>query len=251
MVVEPEEDAVPAGERGNDDVDGNERPREAGEGDERSGRTTSAREREPDPQPDDRQPHELARRHRESRRRRRRDEAIGVQEPDAEEEQRDRERHGMDRCEGTRRDPRICEIAQSEKPRDPIVSEMTPAQPEHRERPQRHHRDLRERERERRRPEHPQRREQHEERIGVTAEAHHLLARWRRASISSGLPCDVLQTACTMFPRSNRPTRKVTNASRARAKSTAVHPTIAAATARSPRPRANEPGRLDRSRPAA
>ena len=34
LVVETEEDAVPVGERGNDDVDGNERPRESGESDE-------------------------------------------------------------------------------------------------------------------------------------------------------------------------------------------------------------------------
>ena len=69
-------------------------------------------------------------------------------------------------------------------------------------------RDLRERERERRRPDDPERREQHEERIDVRRRAERSARRSRRPSISSGRPCVVLQTACTMFPRSKRPSRK-------------------------------------------
>ena len=51
----------------------------------------------------------------------------------------------------------------------------------------------------------PERREQHEDRIHVAREPSDLVA--RTSSISSGRPFAVLQTACTMFPRSKRPSR--------------------------------------------
>ena len=106
---------------------------------------------------------------------------------------------------------------------------------------------------ERRRPEHPERRQQHEERIGVTAEAARSARRWRRASTRAAGPATVLQTACTMFPRSNRPTRKVTNASRTTAKSTARPDDHRRPRPRASHVRAREPsaGRLDLRAPAA
>ena len=128
------------------------------------------------PRPAIGQAHELARRHREDRAQGERHEPVRVEEPDAEEEQRDRERHGMDRTGRARGNPRVGEVAEREEPCSALGSEMPAAEPEDGERAERHDRDLRERQRERRRPDEPKRREQHEERIHVTTEPGHLLA---------------------------------------------------------------------------
>ncbi len=97
VVVEAVEDAVAAGERRHDDVHGDERPGGSRKRDRRARDTPPARQRVPDAEPGNRQPHQLARRHRERGTDRERPQPIGVEEPDAEEEERDRERHRVDR----------------------------------------------------------------------------------------------------------------------------------------------------------
>ena len=233
LVVEAEEDAVAVGERRNDDVDGDEGPREAGERDDGSGsHDVRARPRTRFPARRSAAPsaHLSSSRARRRRRTERADRCPGT-----------RCRRGTT---GSRTSPDGSLRTRSSRPTGrrgtrapealrPIVAEVATAEPEHRERPERHHRDLRERERKRRRPEHPQRREQHEKRIRVTTEAHHLLAggavrRLERPALRR------TPHRLHHVPEVEPPDRGSSRTHRARGRrALAVHPTIAAAITRS------------------
>ena len=154
------------------------------------------------------QAHELARRHRDQSAHAEPDEPLGVEEPDAEQEERDRERHRMDRCCRTRRRPRIREVADREKRCRRLGPEVAPAEPEDGQA------------RRARRPPtcaNPSASGEGQTshsgassaRNGSTCAASRTICSPVAPSvISSGRPFAVLQTACTMFPRSNRPSRK-------------------------------------------
>ena len=105
-------------------------------------------------------------------------EPLGVEEPDAEEVERDRERHRMDRrCQ--RSSPSTDTRGSRARGAPPPRSEPRCRRPSQKtgSAPSATDHDLRERERERRRPDEPERREQREERIDVGPEPHDLLAR--------------------------------------------------------------------------
>ena len=68
----------------------------------------------PEAEAEDRQAHELARRHGQSREDRERDDSVGVEEPDGEEQERDGERDRMNRTDRARRDPWISEVRDRE-----------------------------------------------------------------------------------------------------------------------------------------
>ena len=149
FLVEAVEDAVLARERAHDHVHGDERPRGTRERDRRPGDTTAAREGEPDPQPHDRQAHELARRHRQRGADREREQSIRVEEPDAEEKERNGERDRVDGRDRRDREPRVGEVAEREETRRPLRAEMTAREPEHGKRARRDGDDLGESEHER------------------------------------------------------------------------------------------------------
>ena len=210
VVVEAEEDAVLAGERRNDDVDGDERPREAGERDRSapaSRRPRASAYQIPSP-------------------------TIGspISSPvDIASSRAERRTGRAARCRGTRRrrgragsrtSPDGSRRPRSSRPTDTRGTRARAAPAAARSRdgagpsqntgsaPSDDDRDLRERERERRGPDASRaaraaRGTDRRARRGARS-----ARRSRRGSISSGRPCAVLQTACTMFPRSNRPIRK-------------------------------------------
>ena len=132
---------------------------------------------------------------------------------------------------GARRDPRIGEVAEREEPCDPIVGRgdagpaRTPGA-----RPATPPRSARTRARAATARASTNGASRREERIGMAAEPHHLLARGavRRSRAAGPATCSRRPAPCSRG-RTAR-SRKVTKRRGRAAKSTAVHPTIAAAT---------------------
>ena len=174
------EDARAARERRHDHGERDDRPRRTQCRDGQTGRPSPSRERVPEPEPRDREPHQLAARHaRAQRTDRERHEPVGVEEPDAEEEERDRERHGVEGVDGRPRDPGVGEVrrargtpATRSDPRCRRASQKT------RQRAERHGDDLDRDERQRRRRDAARAASsEREDRIDVASEPDHLLAR--------------------------------------------------------------------------
>ena len=93
-----------------------------------------SRERVPDAQARDGQPHQLPGGHHESGADCEGSEPIRVEKPDTEEEERDGERHGMNRPDRARRHPRVGEIREGEQTCGTLGREVTAAEPEDRQR---------------------------------------------------------------------------------------------------------------------
>ena len=208
VVVEAEVGAVGAGIPRHHEVDRDERPGGAEQRDRGTVAPLSVRERVPDAERRDRQAHELSRGHRDQRAQGERPQALGVEKPDAEEVERDRERHGVDRRARARRRPRVRRDTQARAERQHSRSRdagdrarRRAALPATRPRSART----------RARAGSPRRARaaQAATRNGSTWAPSRTICSPDTASVtSSGLPCAVLHTACTMCPRSNRPSRK-------------------------------------------
>ena len=194
-----------------------------------AGRTPPSRERVPEPEAErSAAPSARPSTSRAPRRSPNGTEPVGVEEPDAEEQERDGERHRMNRSRrrssrptGRRGMPSARSAGQ------PLGPEVPPPEPEDGKRPERHAR-------------RSARARAQAARATRSTAAPAARAADRRAYpsrttcspvepsvISSRRPCVVLQTACTMFPRSKRPSRKFAYAPRTIANRATVHTSAA------------------------
>ena len=99
-----------------------------------------------------------------------------VEEPDAVEQQRDGERHGVNGVEGRPREPGVREVRERHERRRRVGPEVATAQPEDGQRAERQGSDLGGGEREGGRHHEPERREEDEDRVDVAHETGPLLA---------------------------------------------------------------------------
>jgi hypothetical protein len=160
---------------GHDDPDRDRRPHQRDRGDRTADGRLPAAQRVPDPDARDHERHVLLGGGGEDPEDQRGDEPVLVEEPDRVEEERDRQRDGMEVVQRVPLDRRIEEVCDRERPRRAVVADVLAGEPEDGEGARGECERLHRGQQQRTRPEPPERREQDEQRVDVRAQPRHLL----------------------------------------------------------------------------
>ena len=158
------------------DLDRDQRDREPRERDGRSGQAPASRDRVPDAETRHYERDLLLGRRGEQRAGRERDQPVLVEEPDREQEQRARERDGMELVQRQPLRGRVEEVGEREAQAGALGLEVLAGQPEDREGAERDGDRLRDEQNVRARPREPERREGDQDRVEVSCEAGDLVA---------------------------------------------------------------------------